>query len=393
MLAGAALWVVLLWREAQGNTDSSLTWHRARLTERDIFWLIGAVAAACVLFAFAWYLTAVSSAPCERLPAVLSTLSSCEKSPSIATRLARVEGSVKTLTDARSPRVTTQVELNLPPAWSPSQAALDTTIKNDVAEAVAARNTAIAGDWLSDGLSIVLLIALVGLTYLLWMRGEKSKWMRWLAGLTAVVALATSIFTCAKIAGEAVVTWVCLFHQNCAVAPTSPTIVVSSPIFLTKDNEPTVRLPAIPIFFRDNGTGLTLLSKFDTGTKLDPGQIAMLADVIHGLSGCARDKTRPVVLKILGYASSAPFRHVTPEQSASENRSLASMRAHAVYIALENIIERSGAAIRIDDPLEHMDPSRPYNDRPGGASGNGAQEILNRVVFVELSKPGLCSVN
>lgn len=129
----------------------------------------------------------------------------------------------------------------------------------------------------------------------------------------------------------------------------------------------------------------------------------LVARVVEALIPCgAGDGSRPVRLRVEGYASSAPFSGFDEVESLRLNVLLANERRRAVADALEAEISRREAETRVEvleapdyGRIEEMERDREFNDRPNGTTageGGMAQDLLTRAAHIKVLDPARCAV-
>ncbi|NOX27801.1 MAG: hypothetical protein GXP21_06395 [Gammaproteobacteria bacterium] len=103
----------------------------------------------------------------------------------------------------------------------------------------------------------------------------------------------------------------------------------------------------------------------------------------------------PTQLRVVGFASSRPFRKGGEilAQSDALNLATANKRAESIYAALAPMVERQGGAIvldlRIHGGLEEMASLAPYKEGSQRVSAN-IKESLARSVLIQLTDAGTC---
>ena len=130
----------------------------------------------------------------------------------------------------------------------------------------------------------------------------------------------------------------------------------------------------------------------------------LLEQLVEALLPCgADDGSRPVNLRVEGYASSEPFVResdgVPYVYSEDLNVRTANERQAAVESALAALIGDRVDLIRIAErapweSIESMESARQFNDRPLGVStGAIPQDLLTRSAHIKITDAGLCSVD
>ena len=148
----------------------------------------------------------------------------------------------------------------------------------------------------------------------------------------------------------------------------------------------------------DDGTAFIRGADYDQDENL-----YLVERLVNALIHCGT-ANNPVMLRVEGYASSAPFRNATADVSSEDlNLRLANERRRSVKEALDTAIastEPADARQRIlvteaEDyrTIAEMEEDREFNDRPAGADSNRLpQDFLTRTAHIKVLNPGACRV-
>ncbi|HEY0107573.1 MAG TPA: hypothetical protein VGB91_15940 [Rhizomicrobium sp.] len=388
-LAACAIALMLAWRKTAGQFGR----FPFIPTER-LIWLIAlGIALSCCSLAGAWYLGGRPPAPaCTNTAREADAY--CAKLDTALARLEQIEAEMRALKRAPGgPSGQTVTIAKGAPSASLGRADWEAITDHAIDKAVASRMVRPPATP-AIGLGPLLLIgALFALGLVLWFWPQESPLARKLATISLLIGLATSVMALAKQAGDAGASLMWLFGRTDSKAA-STVIAYPWPYLVETTYVAGLRLPAIPIFFEQNATRATVLRQTDDGLKIGPMEKNVLSRLVGGLKICSVPGRR-VALRVVGFASSAEFQGVEPPMSELENMDIANLRAKQVADALRGL-GGTDAQFEIDDPgwasFPKMRDSRPYDDSTDDKTGDLGQQMLDRVVFVELVNAGRCAI-